>query len=62
MIFAMMAGILHLSNIDFAPDPEIQQIIIVNEEEVDYSKFSKLTLHMLLFLSESLLTRFTITV
>ncbi|XP_048728480.2 myosin-IIIb-like isoform X2 [Ostrea edulis] len=37
MIFAMMAGILHLSNIDFAPDPEIQQIIIVNEEEVDYS-------------------------
>jgi hypothetical protein len=34
-----MAGILHLSNIDFAPDPEIQQIIIVNEDEVDYSKF-----------------------
>lgn len=31
-----MAGILHLSNIDFAQDPELQQLIIVNEEEVDY--------------------------
>lgn len=31
-----MAGILHLSNIDFAQDPELQQLIIVNEDEVDY--------------------------
>lgn len=36
IIFAIMAGILHLSNIDFAPDPELQQLIIVNEDEVDY--------------------------
>ncbi|XP_062566221.1 myosin-IIIa-like [Saccostrea cucullata] len=37
LIFAMMAGILHLNNIDFAADPELQQVIIVNEDEVDYS-------------------------
>lgn len=36
LILAIMAGILHLSNIDFAPDPELQQLIIVNETEVDY--------------------------
>ncbi|XP_022286281.2 unconventional myosin-Ic-like [Crassostrea virginica] len=36
LILAIMAGILHLSNIDFAQDPELQQLIIVNEEEVDY--------------------------
>lgn len=34
-----MAGILHLSNIDFAPDPELQQLIIVNEDEVDYGNY-----------------------
>lgn len=38
IIFAIMAGILHLSNIEFAPDPELQQLIIVNEDEVDYGK------------------------
>ncbi|XP_061181361.1 myosin-IIIa-like [Saccostrea echinata] len=37
LIFAMMAGILHLNNIDFAEDPEFHQVIIVNEDEVDYS-------------------------
>lgn len=39
IIFAVMAGILHLSNIDFAPDPELQQLIIVNEDEVDYGNY-----------------------
>lgn len=39
IIFAVMAGILHLSNVDFAPDPELQQLIIVNEDEVDYGNY-----------------------
>lgn len=39
IIFAVMAGILHLSNLDFAPDPELQQLIIVNEDEVDYGNY-----------------------
>ena len=36
-----MAGILHLSNIDFAQDLELQQLILVNEAEVDTVQLDK---------------------
>ena len=40
MIFGLVSGILHLCNIDFVTDPEMEQVIIVNEEEIDYSECS----------------------
>ncbi|KAK3088133.1 hypothetical protein FSP39_015166 [Pinctada imbricata] len=37
IIFAIVAGIIHLCNIEFAEDPEARQVIIVNEEALDYA-------------------------
>jgi len=38
MIYGLIAGILHLCNIEFAQDPEMGHVIIMNEETIDYSK------------------------
>lgn len=35
LILAIMAGILHLCNLDFVAEPEYGQVIILNENEVD---------------------------
>jgi hypothetical protein len=35
LILAIMAGILHLCNLDFVAEPEYGQVIILNESEVD---------------------------
>ncbi|XP_069107023.1 myosin-IIIb-like [Argopecten irradians] len=37
LILGLVAGILHLCNIDFVADPEVDQVIIVNEDEIDYA-------------------------
>ncbi|XP_060063803.1 myosin-IIIb-like [Ylistrum balloti] len=37
LILGLVAGILHLCNIDFVTDPEIDQVIIVNEDEIDFA-------------------------
>ncbi|XP_033726689.1 LOW QUALITY PROTEIN: myosin-IIIb-like [Pecten maximus] len=37
LILGLVAGILHLCNIDFVAEPEIDQVIIVNEDEIDYA-------------------------
>ncbi|OWF39552.1 myosin-IIIb-like [Mizuhopecten yessoensis] len=37
LILGLVAGILHLCNIDFVADPEIDQVIIVNEDEIDFT-------------------------
>ncbi|KAJ8313848.1 hypothetical protein KUTeg_008409 [Tegillarca granosa] len=38
LIFALISGILHLCNVEFHNDPETDQVIILNEDEVDYGE------------------------
>lgn len=37
VVFALLAAILHLCNIEMAVEPESEEVIVMNEEEIDYS-------------------------
>lgn len=36
VVFALLAAILHLGNIEMAVEPESDEVIVMNEEEIDY--------------------------
>ena len=38
-MFALLAAILHLCNIEMAVDPESEEVIVMNEDEIDYGRF-----------------------
>ena len=39
MVFALLAAVLHLCNVEMAPDPESEEVIVMNEDEIDFGKF-----------------------
>ena len=38
VVFALLAAILHLCNIEMAVEPESDEVIVMNEEEIDYGR------------------------
>lgn len=38
VVFALLAAILHLGNIEMAVEPESDEVIVMNEEEIDYGR------------------------
>jgi hypothetical protein len=47
LILAIMAGILHLCNIDFVAEPEYGQVIIMNENEVDAGVYIVINIYLI---------------
>ena len=39
-MFALLAAMLHLCNIEMANDPESDEVIVMNEDELDYGMYS----------------------
>ena len=37
-MFALLAAVLHLCNIEMAVDPESEEVIVMNEDEMDYGR------------------------
>ena len=40
VVFALLAAVLHLCNVEMAPDPESEEVIVMNEDEIDFGIFS----------------------
>jgi len=38
VVFALLAAILHLCNIEMAVEPESDELMVMNEEEIDFGK------------------------
>ena len=38
VVFALLAAVLHLCNIEMAVDPESEEVIVMNEDEMDYGR------------------------
>ena len=39
VVFALLAAVLHLCNIEMANDPESDEVIVMNEDELDYGMY-----------------------
>jgi myosin heavy subunit len=39
VVFALLGAILHLCNIEMAVEPESEQVMVMNEEEIDFGKY-----------------------
>ena len=39
VVFALLAAMLHLCNIEMANDPESEEVIVMNEDELDYGMY-----------------------
>ena len=40
VVFALLAAILHLCNVEMAVEPESDEVMVMNEEEVDFGTYS----------------------